>query len=100
MQIRQSRIPLKPKQGLTRISCTRHQATAARAAFIKESRMKCINANKLHRKSGEMGHPASVGLYLVRALHVANAWQAPQAAHNTREVPHVFGFQNKVDYCL
>src|ERR1700685_1854139 len=36
----------------TRISCTRHQATATCAAFIKESRMKFINANKLHRKSG------------------------------------------------
>jgi hypothetical protein len=53
-------IPLKPKHGLTRISCTRHQATAACAAFIEESRMKFINANKLHRKSGGMGHPAFV----------------------------------------
>jgi hypothetical protein len=41
----------------TRISCTRHQATATCAAFIEESRMKLINANKLHRKSGGMGHP-------------------------------------------
>src|ERR1700678_510695 len=42
----------------TRISCTRHQATSTRAAFIEESRMKFINANKLHRKSGGMGHPS------------------------------------------
>jgi hypothetical protein len=26
--------------------------TTARAVFIKESRMKLVNANKLHRKSG------------------------------------------------
>src|ERR1700690_3709680 len=44
----------------TRISCTRHQATATCAAFIEESRMKFINANKLHRKSGGMGHPSFV----------------------------------------
>jgi hypothetical protein len=36
----------------TRISCARHQATAAGAAFVKESRMKFINADRLHRKSG------------------------------------------------
>jgi hypothetical protein len=47
----------------TRISCTRHQATAACAAFIAESRMKLINANKLHRKSGDMGHPRCFGNY-------------------------------------
>jgi hypothetical protein len=35
-----------------RISCTRHQSTATRAAFIEESRIEFINANKLHRKSG------------------------------------------------
>jgi hypothetical protein len=34
-----------------------HRATAVYAAFIEESRMKIINANKLHRKSGGMGHP-------------------------------------------
>jgi hypothetical protein len=44
----------------TRISCTRHQATAAIAAFIEESRVKFINADKLHRKSGGMGHPSFV----------------------------------------
>src|ERR1700677_1094451 len=32
--------------------------TATCAAFIEESRMKFINANKLHRKSGGMGHPS------------------------------------------
>jgi hypothetical protein len=36
----------------TQISCTRYQARAACAAFIEESRMKFINANKPHRKSG------------------------------------------------
>jgi hypothetical protein len=41
----------KPHLG---ISCTRHQATTACAAFIEESRMKFINANKLHRKSGHL----------------------------------------------
>jgi hypothetical protein len=48
------------KRGLTRISCTWHQATAACAAFVEESRMKFINANKLHRKSGGMGHSTFV----------------------------------------
>src|SRR5271170_6848197 len=42
----------------TRISCTRHPATPTCAAFIEESRMKFINASKLHRKSGGMGHPS------------------------------------------
>ena len=32
----------------------------ARAAFMKESRMKFINANKLHRKYGGMGDPTFV----------------------------------------
>ena len=36
-------------------------------------------------------------LYLMCALHVANARQAPQATHDPGEVPHVFGFQNKFD---
>src|SRR5580658_3167883 len=43
-----------------RISCTWYQATATCAAFIEESRIKFINANKLHRKSGGVGHPSSV----------------------------------------
>jgi hypothetical protein len=42
----------------TRISCTRHQATAACAAFIEESRMEFTDSDKLHRKSGGMGHPS------------------------------------------
>src|SRR6202142_393053 len=37
----------------TRISCTRYQATATCAAFVEESRMKFVNANKLRRKSGQ-----------------------------------------------
>jgi hypothetical protein len=41
-----------------RISCTLHRARVACAAFIEESRMKFINANKLHRKSGGVGHPS------------------------------------------
>jgi hypothetical protein len=28
------------------------------AAFSEESRMKFTNADKLHRKSGDVGHPA------------------------------------------
>ena len=38
--------------GLARISCTLRQAAATCTAFIEESRMKFINAGKLHRKSG------------------------------------------------
>jgi hypothetical protein len=48
-------IPLKPKNGLTRISCTRHQATAACAAFIEESRMKFLNATHFTGNPGEWG---------------------------------------------
>src|ERR1700733_12444592 len=44
----------------TRIFCTQHQATATCAAFVGGSRMKFINANKLHRKSGGTGHPALI----------------------------------------
>ena len=36
------------------------QARATCAAFIKESRMKFINANRPHRKSGGVGHPSVV----------------------------------------
>jgi hypothetical protein len=43
-----------------RISCTGRQATATCAAFVEESRIKFINANKLHRKSGGVGHPSFV----------------------------------------
>jgi hypothetical protein len=36
------------------------QARTACAAFIEESRIKFINATKLHRKSGGVGHPSLV----------------------------------------
>src|ERR1700677_3431743 len=39
----------------TRISSTRRQARATCAAFIEESRIKLVNAIKLHRKSGLWG---------------------------------------------
>jgi hypothetical protein len=43
-----------------RISCHGPQPTSACAAFIKESRMKLANANKLHRKSGvRFGEPGA-----------------------------------------
>jgi hyperosmotically inducible periplasmic protein len=51
---------MKVLPALTRISGTRHQATATRAAFIEESRMKFVNANKLHRKSGVTRRTLSV----------------------------------------
>jgi hypothetical protein len=44
----------------TRISCKRLREATARAAFIMESRMNFINATKVHRKSGDMGHPSFV----------------------------------------
>ncbi len=46
---------LAKNQRDTRISCTRHQGTSTCAAFIEENRMKLINADKLHRKSGVWG---------------------------------------------
>jgi hypothetical protein len=58
--------PLKPKPGLTLVSCTLHQATAACAAFSKESRMKFINANRLHRKSGAWGPQTFVARFRLR----------------------------------
>ena len=39
--------------GRTRISCYVALDRAACAAFIEESRMECIKADKLHRKSGQ-----------------------------------------------
>src|SRR6202161_2616187 len=53
-------IPLKPKPGLTPISCHAALERSACAPFIKERRMECINAKSLRRKSGQMGHPACV----------------------------------------
>jgi hypothetical protein len=38
--------------GRTRISCHVALDIAARAAFVKESSIKCVNATKFHRKSG------------------------------------------------
>ena len=37
---------------IARISCTQLQPSSMCAAFIKQSRMKCISATELHRKSG------------------------------------------------
>src|SRR5271156_5525476 len=48
-------IPLKPKPGLTPISCHAVLEKSAYAPFIKERRMKCINATSLRRKSGQWG---------------------------------------------
>ena len=45
-------MPIQFCPWITRISCTRLQPSSAYAAFIKESRMKYINATELHRKSG------------------------------------------------
>jgi hypothetical protein len=44
---------------MSRISCTLLHPTPACAAFIKESRMRFINANKVRRKSGDVGHPSA-----------------------------------------
>src|ERR1700727_2317871 len=53
-QGRASRGLLDPGTHLqTRISCTLPYPTTACAAFIKESRMECANATKLHKKFGE-----------------------------------------------
>src|SRR5580698_221132 len=58
---RSSGIPhLAKNERDTQISCARHQATTACAAFIEESRVRLVNANKPHRKSGGMGHPSLV----------------------------------------
>jgi hypothetical protein len=48
-------IPLKPKPGLTPISCHAVLERSACAPFIKERRMEPINATNLHRKSGQWG---------------------------------------------
>jgi hypothetical protein len=49
------RSPLKPKYGLTPISCHAVPESSACAHFIKERRIECINATSLHRKSGQWG---------------------------------------------
>jgi hypothetical protein len=52
-------IPLKPKSGLTPISCHAALERSACAPFIKERRMERINATSLRRKSGQWGtHPS------------------------------------------
>ena len=40
------------------------------AAFIEESRMECINANKLHRKSGVCGFPKESRVKLANATNL------------------------------
>jgi hypothetical protein len=50
----------------TRISCTRHQATATCAAFIEESRMKFLNANNF------TGNPGIWG-----TQHLLRVWEKP-----------------------
>ena len=53
-------IPLKPKPGLTPISCHAVLERSACAPFSKERRMRCINATGLHRKSGQWGTQPSL----------------------------------------
>src|SRR5271156_3699184 len=53
-------IPLKPKLGLTPISCHAVLERSAYAPFITERRMECINATSLHRKSGQWGTQRSL----------------------------------------
>ena len=51
-----------PKTGLDPISCHAAQERSARAPFIKERRMECINATSLHRKSGQWGTQRSLAM--------------------------------------
>ena len=51
---------LKPKCGLTRISCTRIHAAAARAAFCKESRRKVCEFPTLPQEIRGNGHRSLV----------------------------------------
>ena len=46
-------IPLKPKPGLTPISCHAVLERSACAPFIKERRIECVNATSLSRQSGQ-----------------------------------------------
>ncbi len=48
------------RRGLTPISCHAVSERSACAPFIKERRMKCINATGFRRKSGQMGTPTFV----------------------------------------
>jgi hypothetical protein len=74
--------PLKPNPGLTPISSHAVLERSACAPFIKERRMKCINATSLRRKSGQMGHPA-------RLSHEApDAWKAVRGK-GTLQVPRL-----------
>jgi len=53
-------VPLKPKNGLTPISCHAVLERSGCAPFIKERRMECINATRIHRKSGQWGTQPSL----------------------------------------
>src|ERR1700733_15244269 len=52
--------PLKPKPGLTPISCHAVLERSTCAPFIKERRMECINATSHRRKSGQGGTQPSL----------------------------------------
>ena len=81
LAVQRSGIPLKPKYGLTPISCHAVLERSACAPFIKERRMKCINATNLRRKSGQVGHPASFSQLAQREL------TAPTSNLNFSQVP-------------
>jgi len=63
LQIECCGIPLKPKYGLTPISCHAALERSACAPFIKERRMECLNATTLHRKSGPWGTQPLLPVY-------------------------------------
>src|ERR1700733_12628281 len=78
-------IPLKPKNGLTPISCQAVLERSACAPFIKERRMGYINATSLHRKSGPWGTQVSFPAWLeVCLFFTLSIWT--QAKANKGEI--------------
>jgi hypothetical protein len=75
-----------PKKGLTPISCHAVLERSARAPFIKERRMECINATRLRRKSGPWGTQH----LLLRDV------ASPLRAHNPQRGEKTAGSRSKV----
>src|SRR5580698_1446304 len=66
LAVQRSGIPLKPKYGLTPISCHAVLERSTCAPFIKERRMECINATSLRGKSGQVGDHSTRRTFVCR----------------------------------
>jgi hypothetical protein len=77
--------PLKPKYGLTPISCHAVLERSACAPFIKERRMECVNATTLRRKSGTQVsllylEEKTLGWLLRKSFALAYSWEEAEGS--------------------